>query len=535
MTCKICGEGINDNSKFCPNCGAEISVFSNEVSEKTIDGPKKRNGRKVFIGLAVFLFVIILCGVAIVAFLPKIQMAVMGESTYYIYQESKNVSSLLTSETIDDLRHPESYSAKSVAKASFSGDEYVSEILNSMQVTATVNYDKTSATVNSDLSLEDDGNNLFTLNGNYIDSKFIIGSDLMDSQLAFDNPLLKVLQQNDKSSSNDVQDSSDIDPTNYEKDMLTFEYLSEVDKKELLEVSRKTLKENVDSKATSSKQNINGKKANMVTFTFSGSDIDSLSVAFIDELMNNDKLAPVAEKICKLYFGNDQNDSNVSSLEHIKNYIQENSPISQSVNQVTLSYACDSRGNILYRGYFIDYGSDQSEGKIYTTFDGKDVATLNAEIKPDSDMSDGISVSLNKTVSGGSTNVDLKYSDMDDIEFNINISEMRSEKCSGVPVILGTCKINWLSDGYEVFNVTANATNLGDKYDITVDGTMYGEASFGGTVSTSLSTEPNVTNAVVPENYETDIPDYITELFNNIGSTVVDYVDNKYANEYYYY
>lgn len=536
MICKICGEKINDNSKFCPNCGAETSIFYNETSEKAIEVPKKRNGRKVFIGLAVFLFVIVLCGVVIAALLPKIQMAVMGESTYYIYQESKNVSSLLTSETISDLRHPEAYSAKSVAKANFSGDEYVSEILNSMQATATVNYDKASATVNSDLSLEDDGNNIFTLNGDYIDSKFIIGSDLMRSQLAFDNPLLKVLKSDDSASNNALKSD---DYGNYEDEALIINYLSEVDTEELLKVSRKILKENVDSKATSSKQNINGKNANMITFTFSGSDLDGLSAAFIDELMNNDKLAPVAEKICKAYyryyFGYDQYDASVTALESFKNDFQENSPISQFINQVTFSYACDSRGNILYRGFIVDYGDYQTEGKIYTTFDGKDVASLNAEIKPDSDFDKGISISFSKTVSGGSTNVDLKYSDMDNTEFSINISNMRSEKCSGVPVLLGTCKMNLFSEGDEMFDVTANATNLVDKYDISVQGSIYGEASFEGTVSTSLSTEPNVTNTVAPENYDTDIPDYITELFNDIGSTVVNYVDNKYAEEYYYY
>ncbi len=536
MKCKNCGKKINDNNtKFCPNCGVEISALNNELPELTINGTKKKNSKKIIIGLAVVLFLIVVCGVIISVFLPKIQMAIMGESTYYFYQESKNISSLLTSETIADLRHPESYSAKSVAKANFSGDEYVSEILSSMQATATVNYNKSSATVNSDLSLQDEGNTLFTLSGNYIDSKFVIGSDLMNSQLVFDNPLLNILKlNNNKFSSNGSQIPNNNDNTITEKELLALEYFSEADMKELLEVSRTILNENVDSKAVSTKENINGENADMITFTFSGSDLDALSVAFINEIMNNTDLVPVAEKIVELYSANEQSSSGMSELEYLKKFIQENSPISQDINQLTLSYACDSRGDILYRGYVVDYGSFESEGKINTTFDGDDIATLNAEIIPDSDIQESVSFSLSKTIEGGSSNIDIKYSDIY-YTFNANIENMHSEKCGGVPVLLGTCNMNLLSAGDEIFDITANATNLGDKYDISVQGSMYGEASFGGTISTSLSTNPNATNEVAPEYYDTNIPDYITELFNNIGSAVTDYVDDKYEDNYDYY
>lgn len=519
INCPKCGKQNSGDVKFCINCGAKLNDLNLKTKAKIID-QKSKNRKKVFLGITIPVTFLIILSVFIAVFFPKIQMAVLGESGYYFYQESKNISSLFEAETISDLRHPDSYSARSVIEADYSGDEFVSELLNSMQATASVDYDAQTATVKSSASLEASGNTLFVLNGNYTDSKFIIGSDFSDSTLVFDNPLLNNRSTDDHSVTYSNQQNNS---NNYGAYSRIFDCLSQIDSKELLKVLSNISTNYIDTKAVRSDTYIRTESAEIVTFSFSGEELDSIINEFFEEISNNENLAPVADSILKI-FNNDMD------LNDFKESLAENEIVSNSIEKLVFSYAYDSRGKIIFREYEVDYGSYSAKGQIYTTYEKSNINTLEAEFIPDSDLSESINVSMQKEQNNGEMNISLYYDDGYN-NFTLSVNNMHSEKCNGVPVLLGQCKFSYSSDDESVLSLNISADNLNNKYNISINGDIAYGGSFGGTISTSLSTDSDVTGAALPNNYETNIEEYIYNLFEDIGSKVMEYVEDNY---YYY-
>lgn len=585
MFCPNCGKQNSDNTKFCTNCGFRLNDlrqesvnshdnYVNNVSHNTSENansshnnqinivnkntgkpvnsalvnnlsnisysdiskinvnansnpldPKKP--KKIALGIGIpAAFIIVICAL-IAIFFPKIQMAVMGESTFYIYKETQNISSLFSADELSDLRHPDSYSARSIVKADCLDDDELSELISSMQVIASVDYDKSKATVVSSASLNNSDNTVLTLNGNYTDSKFIVGSDVLDSQLVFNNPFL--IDISDNSAGSEVSHSIE----NYASD-LTYEEikiiqsLSETDKEELVKTVRKVFCDYVDEKAETKRDKIDGKSASVVTFTFEGDDLDFILAQLMREFLNNEKLAPTLEKVIGFYNYYEDEDVSIKSDEDIAEFVKDYFSFSYFIDELTLTYAYDSRGNILYRGYVVDYGEYTSEGDIYTTFKNFEVATIEAEILPDSDFNDEtINISFSKEVNNNSLNIMLDYTYCY-YDFYMNISNLRSEKCGGVPVLLGKMQIELSESGERYFELNAKAVTSGSEYDISANLDYEYGGKYEGTISTTLSTASDVSDIEIPSKYETDVVEYFENLFNNIGSTVSEYIEENY-------
>lgn len=519
INCPMCGKPNNADVKFCINCGTKLNDL-NLDSKTKIKKPKSR--KKIALGITIPVVAFILLSVFIAAFFPKIQMAVLGQSGYYFYQESKNIASLFQAEMLSDLRHPNSYSARSVIKADYSGDEFVSELLDSMQATASVDYDAQTATVKSSATLMDSGNTLFTLNGNYINSNFVIGSDFSDSSLVFSNPLTNNIAKNDTDDeSGSYNDNASEDY--YEEYAGILNQLNQIDSKELLKVLRNISSEYIDAKAVETDMDINGENADLVTFAFSGDELDAILIAFINEIQNDSKLVSIAENILCIYMQDDE-----FTLKDLKDFTYESGMF--AINQLEFSYACDSKGNIIYRSYEVEYGNYTAKGEIYTSFDEFGVSELEAEIIPDTESYESVSFLLKKQIANGSMNVDVQYSDIY-TRVQISISDMHSEKCNGVSTLLGQCRVNCSSGDESVLSLNISADNLNNEYDVSVNGDITYGGSFDGTISTSLSTDSDVTGAALPSNYETNIEEYMYNFFEDIGSKVMEYVEDNY---YYY-
>lgn len=505
---------------------ADISKISANKNNKSSDSKKPK---KIALGIGIpVIFVIIVC-VLIAILFPKIKMALMGESTYYFYNEAQNISSILSADELSDLRHPNSYSARSVVEADCTDFEELSDILNSMKVTASVDYDKSTATVVSSASLKDSNNTILTLNGNYLNSKFIVGSNVVDSQLFFDNPFL--MNMSEKTVGNDVTDS--IENFGYElsdEEVKTIQYLLEADREEFVKVVRKVLCDYVDEKAVTTKGKIDGKNVNVVTFTFEGKDIDFILTQFLKEIINNDKLSPTLEKIIKLYASYEDEDISLRSDSDISEFVDDYFGFSYFIDTLTFTYSYDFSGNILNRGYVLDFGDYTSKGDINTTFNNSDVATLEAEFMPDSDFQDEvINVYFSKEVKNNSLSIKLDYSDYYS-NFYLTVDNMRSEKCGGVPVLLGDMNVVLSKYGEQVFEFDAKTQTAGSQYDILMNLDIEYSGSYNGSISTSLSTDSNVSGADIPTKYETDIPTYFEDLFSEISVTVSEYIEENYLD-----
>lgn len=521
MKCRYCGSEISDNANFCTNCGAKVeseNFYQQNADTKT----KTVKGKNVLARLGILLAVIIVIGVLIALFLPKIQMAVLGESEYYFYKEAKNISSLVSAETIEDLRHPESYSAQSVITADYSGDEYVSALLSTLQATANVDYDSNTATVKSSLALAENGNQMFTLNGNYKDSKFIIGADYFDTQLVFDNPFLMGNTSDDNLGFGSGSGSSDDEYTQYVRLM---GYLSQVDSKELLMILKNISSEYIDTKAEKSKTDVDGKSVDVISFKLSGSDIDEIFLKLTDEISNNSKLAPIAEDILSYFYD--------ITLSEFRDELADAELFASTLNEFTFSYAYDFRGNIAFRQYIVDFGTYTSQGTIYSSYKNSEISNLNAEIIPDTDYSDVYNFSINKEVKNNEMNIEINYDDSYTV-FQLSVDNMKSEKCGGVPVLIGNCNVKLSTDGESAFSVNLSAYNNEGSYDISVNLDLYDDQTVTGLISTQLSTRADVSGVEVPSEYETDIFEYLSEYFNDALGVIEEYYEYDYDYGYDY-
>lgn len=517
--CPSCGTENNSNVKFCLKCGTALGnavtapANLNTVSKKT----KSKKGKKVVLGISIPAAVIAIVCIVLAVFFPKIQMAVLGESAYYFYKEAENISSLLQAETISDLRHPDSYSAVSTANIDISGDELLSELIGTMQATADVDYDADSATVQSSLSLEASGDTLLTLIGNYADSKFIIGSDSTDSYLVFDNPFLS------SSSDTDFQSFGDSDSLEYYE---LIECISQIDKEELISVLINISSDYIDTKAVKSDGVIGNEDAEIITFTFTDEQLDEILVALINEIMNSESLSAFVQEIFDVY---EYDDLDLAGLAEA---VEKDGFFRYKFEYFEFSYAVNSKGNIIYRGYEVNYGSYSSIGEIYTDFDGSEVVSLSAEIIVDTDFDDVFLFSIDKETVDDAMNIDISFSDSY-VSVIIDVDEMRAEECGGVPVLLGKCCVTYTIDDYTEFELNASAENVSEQYNIDISCEIDGDELFSAGIATVLSTNADVSGVSVPSNYETEVMDYLEDLFDNVINGIAEYIDEYYYAYYY--
>lgn len=530
MFCPKCGKENAPGTQFCQSCGEKLTEVNQSSNGTPVQEPipsseigKKSKKAKGAIIAAVIVLIIAVAGIITALFFPKIEAAVLGESSYYLLKESKNITSILTEDSLDVLRHPGSYSASSVAKIEIdeeSSDEADKEFFDSIQVKANVNYEQSSATVNSDLSIDMSDEQVVKLTGDYIDSKIIVGTDFSDAKLAFDNPFLDVNSFVKQLSGGDGSESSDGEIIDNETEKI-IECLSEVDTKELVVVVSDVLKENLDAKAEKTSEEINGVNATVVTFELSGSDIDDLLLSLCKAAENNDKLKPTMDKLNELA-------SEEGDVGTLSEYVEEYSSFDEMIDKLTLKYATDFRGNIIYRGYVLDFSFDyQSTGDINTTFEDGEVATIEAEFSPDTDSDYKADFKLEKTTEGKSSNITAEFGDESD-RVNIDLTDLRVEKCGGVPTLLGNLSFEYKYSDIENYIFTAEATKNDDVYDISLDF----KNLFKADISTTLSNKCKITENKVPDNCETNIIDYLEETFTEIGNKFSERLD-AYYDAYY--
>lgn len=535
MICPKCGHQVFNHSDFCAHCGAKLNtqsvlVGTDEIvmqpSEPSAVKSKKRgvhkpNNKKVAACIAIPLAIVVLAGILVTVFFSNIQRSIMGESVYYFYKESQTISSLLSADVIADLRHPNSYTAQSVASATVSADNSVNTILKPLRAVADVSYDKSTGKVLSSAKLQDDGDTILSANGNYIDGAFEIESSVMDESLVLTNPFSQVVAGSQKAAEQITDDAE-----NY-GDILTA--LQSVDKTALLNVLKTVCTFSMDLHVQRSKDEWNGQKCSTVSFPFTGEELDSMLISLLTAMHEDPSLSESFEPLVERIAASIGETSGNDIYTFLQQYISENSVFENMTDIVTYTVYYDKHSNIVNREAVVSFDDIAINIGLATSWEDGEVKSLDFSYTPGAENTNNIlHVWMNKSVSNGKMDIDLTVEAPNEEVCTLRISDMCAQSCSGVHVLAGTCDFSIHDETQDLLSLQVNAGVNDTGYVIWVDGALYSEPCFTGTITTTLSPEASCENAKLPDTYETDAEDYFVELYNNASDTFFQYLNNKY-------
>ncbi|MGN0554641.1 MAG: zinc-ribbon domain-containing protein, partial [Candidatus Fimenecus sp.] len=128
MYCPKCGTNNSPQASVCQVCGTPLPKATGDVKQmpmpngnrlrfansdayqappsrsngaSTMPAPKKSRKKPLLIALGSVGGVVVLCAVLLVAFLPQLERAMLGEIGYYLYRETDTVQTILSSEYIE--------------------------------------------------------------------------------------------------------------------------------------------------------------------------------------------------------------------------------------------------------------------------------------------------------------------------------------------------------------------------------------------------------------------------------------------------
>ena len=121
MYCQNCGSENKDGSKFCRQCGSELSVAEISVSSKgpLIPAKPKKKAKKSIVACSVI--AILIAALTIVCFTVDFKKIALNDFEYYLYLEKKNAEEFVGEDFTSLIENFDSFSAESTLTGSMSG------------------------------------------------------------------------------------------------------------------------------------------------------------------------------------------------------------------------------------------------------------------------------------------------------------------------------------------------------------------------------------------------------------------------------
>ena len=553
MYCSKCGQENDNDSKFCLSCGNPMEGVESVNAQQTpgveqtqsveptpsveqIPGfdpdpifnqnpqpiEKKKNKKKMgFIVAAVVMAVVLIAGATIALAFPKIERAVLGETAYYLVQESSAFEDMFDAGTLSAISDPKSFSANSevTVKVNDKYDEEINEIFNSLRITSEVDYDKSRGAFGVDAGVTFDKEELFNVGLDYVDNQLAFSSDLVKSSL--------LILEGDKK-------DDFINPSDAIKSV----------GKDLWSLLKDTVdKDNVKK----TKDTFNDKQYDTVIFSFDGDDLDKLMADILKELKESEEMSEMLEGYFDMIrdiadeYGEDA-ESLDSYIDYLIDGFENYGLFSDLFDELNMKVFYGSRGKMVAREITVDVDSDTS---IVITIESK-INGKNTELKTTVDWKDSyfdenykVEVVYSKATEGKGIDASLTCdisgdSDLNGRLFELNVKDLQSKSCNGVNTLCGSLYLSF-DDGYDSFEINLTADVNKDSYDIDLDVDVE-DTTISAAITTQLSKDVDVSKISIPNNCETDFEEYFDSLGEAISeklyNTIFDFDDFDYDDYY---
>ena len=477
MFCKNCGSQLADGTAFCSNCGTPVNTAPTaEIAPDTAtqpDIPKKakKANKKIIGGVAGAICAVVLVAVIVVgASWRNIAHAAMGEVDYYLWREGTTIVDVLSTDALKDIMTAQDFSSETEAKMYFPVEDMT--INGSINMSHQNDGNQTVAVAKPVAEEEGESFSIGTYKIDYKDKVLGVSApDITDAQIVIDfvNNVMG-------DSSNGGIDLSGIDITETAKVLGTIIKDAEDD----------VLKDNI----TKGKQELDGKKYSTVELRIDGITAIEFATAVVNGIMDNSE----AKELFTSY---------------IQMGINAYAPFSYDIQDLDADDIID-----LIRDSLDEAAEYATEDEIiYTVFYGSKDSIINRRLEiPDEDFSidiktiigknktsldiscDYFTAELEKKEENGSVTYrfDMSGEDLSDIQ--IEAEELRVEKCSGVNVVLGDIEVYCAG-----LSINLNASLNGNSYDISSDASEDGYDLYDISLSTTLSTKPDMSDFVQPD------------------------------------
>lgn len=532
MYCSSCGKENNNDAKFCYYCGAPINngVPMNNDEKKEKKSNKGRDRKKGFIIAAVLLAAILMIGVVTAAAFPKIERAVLGESAYYLTQEYSNIRTLLDAGSITELRHPQSYSAKSELTMDYdASEEYYAEdfkeLYQSIKLTSQVDYDKTNGAVgvNADMLYDDEA--LYSFRFDYLNRQLAMKSNLLESSLMLYSESKKATSSLDskKASDNSAKSADNSENSNVNSDVIDT----------AINIGENLLKNTVDKENVStSKEVFKETEYDTVVFSFTDKQADALIINILEELLKSDDIKALINNYSDvlLLIAEENGYESASAIDYINELLNEFKEYGIcNFDRLNVKVFYDSKGKIVAREISINYET-YTEKIIIESNISNDSSEVSVIVDYEDD--EYFNVSYKKTMHDNKMDLFVTcdvISDESQRIFECHIDDMESRMCNGIHTICGSLDFNY-ADSVN-FKLTADIND--NKHNVYWNCDVW-ETVVSGQLTTVLSTDFDVSAVSIPEQYEINIDDYFDDLINEINNTFEEKVLNPLEEKYYY-
>lgn len=529
MYCSNCGKENNNDAKFCHYCGAPINSVPLNNTKKEKKSNKVKGRKKGLIIAAVLVAAILIIGTVTAVAFPKIERAVLGESVYYLTQEYSNIKTLLDAGSISELRHPQSYSAKSELTLDYdASDDYYSEdmaeILKLIKLTSQVDYDKSNGAVGVNADMLYDEEALYSFRFDYLNRQLAMKSNLLESSLMLYSESNKATNSLDSknASDNSAKSADNSGKSNVNSDVIDT----------AVNIGKNLLKNTVDKEnVTKSKEVFKETEYETVVFSFTDKQADALIISVLEELLKSDDVKVLVNNYSDvlLTIAEESGYKSASVIDYINELLGELKGYGIcSFDRLNIKVFYDSKGKIAAREISINYGT-YTEKIIIESNISSDSSEVSVIVDYEDD--EELNISYKKTIHDDKMDLfvicDVISDDTQRI-FECHIDDMESRMCNGVNTICGSLDFNY-ADSVK-FKLTADIND--NKHNVNWDYDMW-EMVVSGKITTVLSTDFDASAVSIPKQYEINIDDYFDDLINKIDNTFEEKVLNSLEEKYY--
>lgn len=483
MFCKNCGNQLADGTAFCSNCGTPVNTTPTaEIAPDTAtqpDMPKKakKTNKRVIGGVVGAICAVVLVAVIVVgASWRNIAHAAMGEVDYYLWREGATIIDVLSTDALKDIMTAQNFSSQTEAKIDIPDEEM------GISVDLDMSYEKSSkqmvAVAEPVLIFDGESAPIGSYKIDYKNKVLGVSApDITDAQVVIDFMNFVMSGSAGAVSGNSNRfNFSDIDVKETVKILGTIIKDAEDD----------VLKDNI----TKGKQELDGKKYSTVELKIDGTTAIEFATSVVNGIMDN----PEAKELFTSY---------------IQMGIDAYAPFSYDIQDLDADDVID-----LIRDSLDEAAEYATEDEIiYTVFYGSKDSIVNRRLEiPDEDFSIDIKTIIGKNKTSLDVSCDYFTAELEKTEENSSVTyrfdmsgenlsdiqieaeELRVEKCSGVNVVLGDIEVYCAG-----LSINLNASLNGNSYDISSDASEDGYDLYDVSSSTTLNTNPDMSDFVQPD------------------------------------
>lgn len=504
MFCKKCGTQLADGASFCPECGTPVNALpTSEITspeapaEPEAPKKKKKANKKVIGGIVGGICAVVLVAVIVIgASWRNIAHAAMGEVDYYLWREGATLMDMFSTDALDDIMTAQDFSSDTKAKMYFPVEDMT--ISGDVAMSHQNNGNQTVAVATPAMEYDGESIKIGTYELNCKDGVLgISAEEITDAQIVIDfvNGVMGGFSSGSGSIS--ASDFSDIDVKQTAKTLGT--------------IIKNAEDETLGDCITKGRQELDGKKYSTVELTVDGKTAVEFLRAVVDGIMAD----PEAEELFTEYLqmGIDAYtqftyDDEISSADELIDLMLnglDNAAENAADDELIYTIFYGSKDSIVNRRVEIPAEDFSMDIKTVTE---KNKTSLSIEC-------DYFNAKLEKAEKDNSVTYRFDLSG-EELSVQIEAEDLRVEKCSGVNVVLGDIEAYIAGISFNL-----NASLNGDSYDISSDAAEFDEDLFDISLSTLLSTEPDMSSFKQPdisngvsfeefaERFEEDFEEYI--------------------------